>query len=290
MTGEISMPSPIGSEQALLVPAPPKCASQTLAGLLSDHLEVPVVRHKTTKGFGHLLLDVPKLSRRERWMRAIGLQQPHKRPLIYGHYPASHHNLKQLKRRYSTAAVVMPVRPIGAVLCSLIHHTRRKSYGPLDLRCPGLIDGIPNLHQRSESDRFHLLGLLYLPQIYLLIRSWIETTKTNKIPMIFVPFESITMAQSDLLKTINQWLPQEFKSSAAPDENASTVMINMSGTSKVRMSDIGTSERASIKAMASKLLGCDDSLGPLLPYLLSDLCSPEIDSAAPMVWDFSGQQ
>ena len=108
--------------------------------------------------------------------------------------------------------------------------------------------------------------------------------------MIFVPFESVIMAQSDLLKTINQWLPQEFKSSAAPDENASAVMINMSGTSKIRMPKIGTSERASIKAMATKLLGCDDSLGPLLPYLLSDLCSPEVGSTAPMVWDFSEQQ
>jgi len=290
MTGEISMPSPIGSEQALLVPAPPKCASQTLAGLLSDHLEVPVVRHKTTKGFGHLLLDVPKLSRRERWMRAIGLQQPHKRPLIYGHYPASQHNLKQLKRRYSIAAVVMPVRPIGALLCSLIHHTRRKSYGPLDLRCPGLIDGIPGLHQRSESDLFHLLGLLYLPQIHLLVRSWIETTKATNITMLFVPFESITGAQSDVLKAMNQLLPQDFKGAVPPNDNANAVMINMSGTRKVRLSDIGASERTSVLAMASKLLGCDDNLGPLLPYLLSDLRPSEGGSAPPLVWDFSRQQ
>jgi len=98
--------------------------------LLSNHLDAPVVRHKTTKGFGHLLLNIPELGRRERWMRMIRFHQPHKRLLVYGHYPASHHNLKQLKRRYSTAAVVMPVRPLGALLCSLIHHTRRKSYGP----------------------------------------------------------------------------------------------------------------------------------------------------------------
>lgn len=130
MTGEGSMPSRTGPQPALLVPAPPKCASQTLAALLSHHLDAPGVRHKTNKGFGHLLLDVPLLTQRERWMRAIGLHQPHKRPLIYGHYPASHHNLKQLQRRYSTAAVVMLVRAIGAVLCSLIHHTRREATAP----------------------------------------------------------------------------------------------------------------------------------------------------------------
>ena len=99
MTGEVSMPSPKGPQRALLVPAPPKCASQTLATLLSDHLDAPVVRHKTTKGFGHLLLDVPALGRRERWLRRIRFHQPHKRLLVYGHYPASHHNLKQLKHQ-----------------------------------------------------------------------------------------------------------------------------------------------------------------------------------------------
>ena len=126
--------------------------------------------------------------------KSSGFQQQQNRPLIYGHYPASHHNLKQLKRRYSTAAVVIPVRPLGALLCSLIHHTRRKSYGPLDLRCPGMIDGIPDLHERSESDLFYLLGILYLPQIYLLIRSWVETTKAKNIQLIFAPFKSITEA------------------------------------------------------------------------------------------------
>ena len=122
MTGEVLLPSPQGSQRALLVPAPPKCASQTLAALLSNHLNAPVVRHKTTKGFGHLLLNVPELGRRERWMRRIRFHQPHKRLLVYGHYPAPYHNLKQLKR-LSTASVVMPMRTLGALLCSLIHHT-----------------------------------------------------------------------------------------------------------------------------------------------------------------------
>ena len=290
MTGEVSMPSPHGPQRALLVPAPPKCASQTLAALLSDHFDAPVVRHKTTKGFGHLLLDVPELGRRERWMRRIRFQQPHKRLLVYGHYPASLHNLKQLKRRYSTAAVVMPVRPLGALLCSLIHHTRRKSYGPLDLRCPGLTDGIPNLHQRSESDLFHLLGILYLPQIHLLIRSWIEATKTNNIPLFFVPFENITEAQSELLAKINSLLPKDYKSAADPKGNNNAVKVNMSTTRKIKIGDIGFNQRESVKAIATKLLGCDDNLGALLPYLLSDLHSPTRDCIAPLTWNFNSHQ
>ena len=290
MTGEVSMPSPKGSQRALLVPAPPKCASQTLAALLSNHLDAPVVRHKTTKGFGHLLLNVPELGRRERWMRRIRFHQPHKRLLVYGHYPASHHNLKQLKRRYSTAAVVMPVRPLGALLCSLIHHTRRKSYGPLDLRCPGLTDGIPNLHQRSESDLFHLLGILYLPQIHLLIRSWIEATKTNNIPLFFVPFEGITRAQSELLAKINSLLPEDYQSALQPDRKNNAVKINMSTTRKIKVNDIGSIQRESVDAIATKLLGCDDSLGDLLPYLLSDLHSPDNKCVAPLTWHFNKNQ
>ena len=284
------MPSPKGPQRALLIPAPPKCASQTLAALLSDHLDAPVVRHKTTKGFGHLLLDIPELGHRERWMRAIGIHTPQKRILIYGHYPASHHNLKQLKRRYSMAAVVMPVRPLGALLCSLIHHTRRKNYGPLDLRCPGLTDGIPNLHQRSESDLFHLLAILYLPQIHLLIRSWIETTEMNKIPLVFAPFESITTAQSDFLARVNQLLPGDYKSANQPKDNANDVKVNMSTTRKINITDIESDQRASVEAIATKLFGCDDKLGPLLPYLLADLCSQELGSAAPLAWNFGGQK
>ena len=290
MTGEVSMASPKGSQRALLVPAPPKCASQTLAALLSNHLDAPVVRHKTTKGFGHLLLNVQELGRRERWLRKIRFHQPHKRLLVYGHYPASHHNLKQLKRRYSTAAVVMPVRPLGALLCSLIHHTRRKSYGPLDLRCPGLTDGIPNLHQRSESDLFHLLGILYLPQIHLLIRSWIEATKTNKSPLFFVPFESVTGAQSDLLAKINPLLPEDYQSPLQPDRTNNAVKVNMSTTRKIKIEDIDFNQRESVEAIATKLFGCDDNLGDLLPYLLSDLQAPAKDYIAPLTWEFNSHQ
>ena len=82
----------------------------------------------------------------------------------------------------------MPIRPIGALICSLIHHTRRKNYGPLDQRCPELIDGIPDLHQRTESNLFNLLGAIYVPQIRLLIRSWLEIATRNNIPLIYAPF------------------------------------------------------------------------------------------------------
>ena len=38
-------------------------------------------------------------------MRRIRFHQTHKRLLVYGHYPASHHNLKQLELRYCPATI-----------------------------------------------------------------------------------------------------------------------------------------------------------------------------------------
>ena len=38
-------------------------------------------------------------------MRRIQLHQPNKRLLVYGHFPASHHNRKQLELRYCPATI-----------------------------------------------------------------------------------------------------------------------------------------------------------------------------------------
>tara|TARA_B000000565_G_scaffold172964_1_gene130938 strand:- start:749 stop:1162 length:414 start_codon:yes stop_codon:yes gene_type:complete len=134
---------------------------------------------------------------------------------------------------------------------------------------------------------FHLLGILYLPQIHLLIRSWIEATKTNKFPLFFVPFESITGAQSDLLAKINSMLPVDYQSAVDPNGKNNAVKVNMSTTRKIKIGDIGFNQRESIEAIATKLFGCDDSLGALLPYLLSDLHSPERDCVTPLAWNFN---
>jgi hypothetical protein len=280
------MSSLTGPNRALLIPAPPKCASQTLVALLSHHCDAAVQRHKSTAGFGHLLLDVPRRSRFERLRRLIGLQRQPARQLIYGHYPASENNLKHLQRRYIPAAVVMPIRPIGALICSLIHHTRCKSYGPLDHRCPGLIDGIPGFHQRTETNLFKLLGVTYLPQLHQLIRSWLEIATKNKISLIYVPFQSITNAQHELLTTIDQLLPHDYRSKKQPRTSANDVKINISKTRKIKTSDIGENERTAIYAIAMDLLGCDDRLGPLLPYLLSDLQPFEKESKTPILWEW----
>ena len=61
----------------------------------------------------------------------------------------------------------------------------------------------------------------------------------------------------------------------------------MSTTRKIKIGDIGFNQRESIEAIATKLFGCDDSLGVLLPYLLSDLHSPERDCVTPMAWNFN---
>lgn len=283
------MPSNKDLQRALFLPAPPKCASRTLVALLKNQLEASVVRHKTASGHGHLVLNVPHIKSHEWWMQKIRLQPQQKRILIYGHYPASHHNITQLKRRYLAAAVIIPVRPLGSLLCSLIHHTRCNKYGPLDPRSPGLIDGIPDLHLRSESELFHLLGIIYIPQIYLLIRSWVETSRENNIPLIFAPFESITNAQNDLLTTINSFLPKDYQTPTQPHTIANDVKVNISTTRKIKICDIEPSQRHSVNALATKLLGCDDKLGPVLHYLLSDLRSPGEKCDTPLAWNFSKQ-
>lgn len=290
ITGEVLMPSNKDVHRALLLPTPPKCASRTLVALLKNHLEASVVRHKTASGYGHLLLNVPQIKLHERLMRKIGLQQQPKRPLVYGHYPASEHNITQLMRRYKAAAVVIPVRPLGSLICSLIHHTRCNKYGPLDLRSPGLIDGISDLHRRPESDLFYLLGILYIPQIYLLISSWIEAAKESNIPLIFAPFESITEAQSDLLTAIKRLLPDDYKSPEPQQRDIGNVKVNMSTTRKIKICDIEPSQRESICSIATKLLYCDDNLGPLTSYLLSDLQASEQAKKTPLLWNFSQQQ
>ena len=289
--GQVSMPSNQDLNRALFLPAPPKCASRTLVALLKNHLGASVVRHKIASGHGHLVLNVPKTKLHERLISKIGLQKQKKRPLVYGHYPATEHNIAQLKRRYRAASVVIPVRPLGALLCSLIHHTRCNKYGPLDPRSSGLIDGISDFHRRSESELFHLLGIFYIPQIYLLIRSWIEATKEDNIPLFFVPFESITDAQSELLAMFNSLQPKYcLGGTTQPQRDTNDIKANISTTHRVRIDSIKSDQRESVAAIATKLLGCDDSLGELLPYLLSDLRSPGQRSVAPLAWHFHKDQ
>jgi len=289
--GQVSMPSNQDLNRALFLPAPPKCASRTLVALLKDHLGASVVRHKIASGHGHLVLNVPETKLHERWISKIGLQKQKKFPLVYGHYPATEHNIAQLNRRYRAASVVIPVRPLGELICSLIHHTRCNKYGPLDPRSAGLIDGISDFHQRSESELFYLLGIFYLPQIYLLIRSWIEATKEDNIPLFFIPFESITNAQRELMAMFNSLQPKYCLSGTTqPQRDTNDIKANISTTHRVRIDSIKSDQRESVAAIATKLLGCDESLGELLPYLLSDLHTPEQRSVAPLAWHFNKDQ
>lgn len=64
----------------------------------------------------------------------------------------------------------------------------------------------------------------------------------------------------------------------------------MSTTRKIKISDIGSDQRESVDAIATKLLGCDDRLGTLLPYLLSDLHSSSKDCVTPLAWQFNKNQ
>jgi len=144
--------------------------------------------------------------------------------------------------------------------------------------------------QHEESEYMINTFDLYLPQIHLLIRSWIEATKTNNTPLFFVPFEGITRAQSDLLAKINPLLPEDYQSPLQPDRTNNAVKVNMSTTRIIKIADIDFNQRESVEAIATKLFGCDDNLGDLLPYLLSDLHSPERDCIAPLTWEFNSHQ
>ena len=61
---------------ALLVPSPPKCASQTLAELLRSTRNTTILKPKSGLGAGHLLLNIPPLTRVDKLRQRLGLELP----------------------------------------------------------------------------------------------------------------------------------------------------------------------------------------------------------------------
>ena len=72
---------------------------------------------------------------------------------------------------------------------------------------------------------------------------------------------------------------------AAPLTNE--VKINISDTRKITPSEINHTERAAVCSLATELLGRDDLLRPLLPYLLSDLDPGDNTSKTPILWEWN---
>ena len=79
-------------------------------------------------------------------------------------------------------------------------------------------------------------------------------------------------------------------STTQPQGDLKDIKVNISTTHKIKIDSINPDQRESVAAIATKLLTCDDSLGELLPYLLSDLSSPEQKSIAPLAWHFNKDQ
>jgi len=279
---------------ALLVPSPPKCASQTLAELLRSACHTTILKPKSGLGAGHLLLNIPPLTRVDKLRQQLGLELPiPNHAIIYGHYPASHHNLKRLARRHRPTAAVIPIRPIGALLCSVIHHIHRFDYGPLDPRCPELVEGCPQVSSMDVSDLFHLLSTLYIPKIHLIIRSWIEAGSQLNLPVILVPFESTTRRQEELSDWFGANLPGNQPDSQQHEQSADVevIKVNLSQTKPVPLSAIDPTHTSNALSLLDYFFPCDPKIQPLIDYLRSDLHPKQRNKPdRPLLWRWEQQR
>ena len=279
---------------ALLVPSPPKCASQTLAELLRSTCNTTILKPKSGLGAGHLLLNIPPLTRVDKLRQRLGLELPiPNHAIIYGHFPASHHNLKRLARRHRPTAAVIPIRPTGALLCSLIHHIHRSGYGPLDPRCPDLVEGCPQVSGMDLTDLFHLLSALYIPKIHLIIRSWIEAGSKLNLPVLLVPFESTTRLQQELRDWFGAHLPCNQAEGLRHDQRADTevVQVNLSQTKRVLLSAIDPSHTGNALTLLDRFFPTSPEIQPLIDYLRSDLQPDQRDqSDRPLLWRWEQQR
>ena len=185
---------------AVLLPAPPKTASQTLTALIAGLMPL-AIDQPSMEGGHHQGLRIDPVGRLERWGFRSGLQQRPRAALIYGHYLATPLNLKRIARRYIPAVCCIPVRPLGELICSLISHCER-GHGPVDPKLLNWTEGLMHYRDLSVSDRFELLSSRYLPLIQSLIDGWIHTAAALGIPCLLVPFSSVTRRQQQLAQEI----------------------------------------------------------------------------------------
>ncbi len=279
---------------ALLVPSPPKCASQTLAELIRSTCNSTILKPKSGRGAGHLLLNIPPLTRVDKLRQRLGLEPPTpNHAVIYGHFPATHHNLKRLARRHRPTAAVIPIRSTGALLCSLIHHIHRFGYGPLDPRCLDLVEGCPQASAMDVSELFQLLSTLYIPQIHLIIRSWIEAGSKLNIPVILVPFESTTRRQVELSNWFGKHLPGNQTDGMKRHQQAHTeaIQVNLSPTKHVRLSAIDPARTANASTLLNRFFPASPEIQPLIDYISSDLQTNRHNHLSlPLFWHWEQRQ
>ena len=144
---------------AVLIPAPPKTASQTLTALV-EALMPPGLDRPAMDGGVHQSLKIDAVRRVERWRFHSGLKRPPQAALVYGHYLPTRLNLKRIARRYQPAVCCIPIRPLGQLVCSLIAHCDRGS-GPIDPKLINRIEGLSHFQALNPSERFELLAVRY---------------------------------------------------------------------------------------------------------------------------------
>ena len=278
---------------ALLVPSPPKCASQTLAELLRSTCNTTILKPKSGLGAGHLLLNIPPLTRVDKLRQRLGLELPiPNHAIIYGHFPASHHNLKRLARRHRPGRSNSDPTDRGPALLPHSPHPPLR-LRPLDPRCPDLVEGCPQVSGMDVSDLFHLLSALYIPKIHLIIRSWIEAGSKLNLPVLLVPFESTTRLQQELRDWFGAHLPCNQTEGLRHDQRADTevVQVNLSQTKRVLLSAIDPSHTGNALTLLDRFFPTSPEIQPLIDYLRSDLQPDQRDkSDRPLLWRWEQQR
>ena len=271
---------------AVLLPAPPKTASQTLtalvAGLMPSGIDRPAM-----EGGHHQGIRVEPVGRLERWRFRSGLQQRPTAGLIYGHYLATPLNLKRIARRYSPEVCCIPVRPLGELICSLISHCER-GHGPVDPKLLNWTEGLAHYRDLNLSDRFELLSTRYLPLIQTLIDGWIHTASAVGIPCLVLPFSSVTQQQQQLAQEISPTLALTLSIPVPCPAHSERVSRNRTTTPRVQLNDIHPDALHRVERLAS-LLFCSDAppLQDLYRYLLQDLRPLSEAPETPLLWRLS---
>jgi hypothetical protein len=266
---------------AVLIPAPPKTASQTLTALVGA-LMPPDLDRPAMDGGVHQSLKIDAVRRLERWRFHSGLKRPPKAALVYGHYLPTRLNLKRIARRYQPAVCCIPIRPLGQLVCSLIAHCDRGS-GPIDPKLINRIEGLSHFQDLNPSERFELLAVRYLPLIQNLIDGWIDRCAALNIPCLVIPFTSITNRQTELQNALISLLPVSPKQQ--PKATTASIRRNPTTTTRTNLNNIDPAVRQRIRRLA-ELLFQDDrpSIQVLHHYLKQDLSDNSTPMDLPLLW------
>ena len=135
------------------------------------------------------------------------------------------------------------------------------------------MEGCPQVSAIDLSELFQLLSTLYIPEIHLIIRSWIEAGSKLNIPVILVPFESTTRRQVKLSDWFGKHLPGNQTDDLKRYQQAHTeaIEVNLSQTKHVRLSAIAPAHTANARTLLNRFFPDRPEIQPLIDYISSDL-------------------